>query len=32
MLGSILAGVLLINFILKCQEIRLYYEMMSHEL
>ncbi len=32
MLGSILAGVLFINFIVKCKEIRLYYEMESQEL
>lgn len=32
MLGSILAGVLFINFVVKCKEIRLYYEMGSQEL
>lgn len=32
MLGSILAGVLFINFALKCKEIRQYNEMMAHEL
>ena len=32
MLGSLLAGVLFINLVVKCKEIRLYYEMESHEL
>ena len=32
MLGSLLAGVLFINFMVKCKEICLYYEMESHEL
>jgi hypothetical protein len=32
MLGSILAGVLFINFVMKCREIRRYNEMMEHEL
>ena len=29
-LGSLLAGVMFINFVVKCKEIRLYYEMESH--
>jgi hypothetical protein len=32
MLGSILAGVLFINFAMKCKEIRQYNEMIAHEL
>eukprot|EP00804_Cyclotella_cryptica_P028919 CCRYP_008471-RA/>CCRYP_008471-RA protein AED:0.27 eAED:0.27 QI:0/0.66/0.5/1/0.66/0.5/4/208/694 len=32
MLGSILAGVLFINFVMKCREIRRFNEIMSHEL
>ncbi|KAL7527231.1 hypothetical protein ACHAXR_003672 [Thalassiosira sp. AJA248-18] len=31
-LGAILAGVLFINFVLKCREIRNYNYMMAHEL
>ena len=32
LLGSILAGMLFINFVVKCKEIRLYYEMKSQDL
>mmetsp|Transcript_15229 Transcript_15229/g.33224 ORF Transcript_15229/g.33224 Transcript_15229/m.33224 type:complete len:743 (+) Transcript_15229:514-2742(+) len=31
-LGAILAGVLFVNFVLKCREIRKYYDVMAHEL